>query len=90
MIHLVFSVYDDKALFYGPMFTAKTDQAALRLFSDACADPRGELGRHGSDFILYQLGTFDDSAGLMLSLPVPKFLSRAITYTGPQLVEKEA
>lgn len=88
MISPVFAVYDDKACFYGPMFCAKTEAAALRMFADACADPRSELGRHGSDFILYQLGTYDDSSGRLESLSVPKFLARALTYSTASLSEK--
>lgn len=60
MIHLTFSIYDFKALVYSPPFYAATVGLAIRIFRDAASDPNTQLYKHPTDFILYQIGEFDD------------------------------
>lgn len=63
MIVKVFSVYDSKALvFQAPFFMAATG-AAVRAFGDACNDPQLTLSKHPGDFVLYQIGEFNDETG---------------------------
>jgi len=85
VIQLVFSVLDDKACYFSSPFCAKNEQVAIRMFSDAAQDSRSEIGKHGSDFSLHALGTFDDSSGKMESFLVPKFLVRAISFINKEV-----
>lgn len=65
MIIRCYSVYDRKAQVFHAPYYAPTDGAAVRTFSDAVADPNSMLGRHPNDYVLYFVGTFDDSRALM-------------------------
>lgn len=64
----IFSVYDSKALCYGVPFFMPSTGAAVRAFSDLANDPQSTVHRHGSDFVLYQIGNFDDSKGVVKSI----------------------
>ena len=39
--------------------------AAIRAFSDAVNDPQTVLSRHPGDYVLYQVGEFNDSDGTL-------------------------
>lgn len=63
----VFSVYDGKiGAFMRPFFDAHTGNA-LRSFEEACKEPSSPFAKFSSDFVLYEIGVFDDESGLMTS-----------------------
>lgn len=62
-----YTLYDRKSLVYHNPFFALTDGAATRIVSDIVGDPNTSVGRHPNDYVLYRVGTYDDSLGLMLS-----------------------
>lgn len=63
---LVFSIYDSKVESYGPLFTAKTEVAAVRLLSDSLRQGSLPLiSAHPEDYSLVVVGDFDDETGLM-------------------------
>lgn len=66
MITNAYSLFDRKALMYSPPFFAPNDQVALRTVGDACRDPNHPIGQHPGDYVLFNLGSFDDSKGAML------------------------
>lgn len=72
MIKKVCAIYDTQAKFYSAPFFAPTIGDAVRSFSDAVNDKNmGMLSKHPEDFILYDLGTWDDTDGLFTaSVPV--------------------
>lgn len=47
-----------------PMFFA-TDGAAVRSVIEIGLDPNTMIGRHPSDFVLYCVGGFEDSTGML-------------------------
>jgi len=59
-----YSVYDNKALRYFPPYFASTDGEAVRNFADMANDSQTNIGRHPSDYVLYFVGSYDDSNGL--------------------------
>lgn len=63
MIHGVFSIFDSKVEDYGNPFFAPTKGAAIRTFSDACADKSTMFNKHPKDYTLFYLGEFDSSNG---------------------------
>lgn len=63
MITKIFSVYDSKALSYGVPFFMPSTGAAVRAFSDLVQDDRSTVNHHPGDFVLYQIGNFDDNNG---------------------------
>ena len=80
MFQIVVSVKDLAAQAYGRPVFVPTAGVAIRSFRDEVnrEAPDNEIFRHPSDYELYQLGTFDDSTGLIESLQSPKLLTRAV------------
>lgn len=65
MIINAYSVFDRKSLVYSPPFYSPTDGSATRAFSDAANDPQAPIGAHPVDYVLFQVGTYDDQKGLL-------------------------
>ncbi|AXH74646.1 MAG: nonstructural protein [Microviridae sp.] len=64
MILKAFSLYDTKTGIYGtPFFMAHIGQA-VRAIIDLAQDANTTIGRHPADYMLYQLGDFDDAVGM--------------------------
>ena len=80
MFQVVVSVKDLAAQAFGRPVFVPTAGVAVRSFRDEvnrdAAD--NDIYRHPSDYELYQLGTFDDSTGMIESIQPPKLLSRAV------------
>lgn len=74
MITKAFSIYDSKALHFGVPFFMSSVGGAVRAFSDLCNDPQTMISRHPGDYVLYELGSFDDAVGKMVSLSPHMFL----------------
>lgn len=68
MIMKVFSVYDSKGLAYGVPFFMVTVGSAVRAFSDLANDTQTMASRHPSDYVLYEIGSFDDNSGVFTSI----------------------
>ena len=64
MITKIFSVYDSKAQAYLPPFYNPAVGSAIRAFADAINDSQAPFAKHAGDYVLYQVGEFDDSTGL--------------------------
>lgn len=61
MISYVFSVLDVKAEFYMPTQTAPTMAMAVRMFLEAALDERSQINKYPDDFVLFELGKFNDA-----------------------------
>lgn len=70
MILNTYTIYDRKSLIYSPPFYAATDGAATRIFSDLVNDQNTSVGRHPTDYVLFQNGTFNDQNGQLLPFDV--------------------
>lgn len=67
MILKVFSIYDGKiGAFMRPFFDSYTGNA-LRSFEEACKEPSSPFAKFPQDFVMYEIGTFDDSKGVFVS-----------------------
>jgi hypothetical protein len=66
-----FAVYDTKAQCYAPPFFMASVGSAVRAFGDLANDRQSTINKHPEDYILYEIGTFDDNKGqLVAKLPV--------------------
>lgn len=65
MIQKVFTIYDTKAAVFTQPFFALTTAAGIRVCVDLVNDPNTMIGRHYADYVLYEVGTWDDQAGLL-------------------------
>lgn len=71
MLNLVFAVSDIKAGAFMAPFSAASAGLAVRMFQDAVANRDSVFHRHPDDFVLFQIGTFDDLTGeLVATSPV--------------------
>lgn len=64
MILFIYSMYDKKAEAYGRPFYAHSNGCALRMVMDGMRKNGDDLvTKYPDDFVLYQLGKFNDSDG---------------------------
>lgn len=59
----LFSVYDKAVGAYMPMFPARVRGEAMRMVEDAARDPQGQFAKHLLDYVLYEIGEFDEGTG---------------------------
>lgn len=76
MKHVTLSVYDEKAQFFSPPMCFKTVAEGTRVFLDECRNSNSVLSQHPEDFSLYEIGSFDDSNGEIISFVPNKFIAR--------------
>lgn len=63
----VYSVFDSRAVAYGPLVTDVSPVNVSRSFVEACRDPQSMLARYPEDYELQCLGTFDEATGLFVT-----------------------
>lgn len=76
----VFSVRDMKAEAFLQPFFSPTLGAALRAFDDACQKTDSPFYNHPSDFVLYEIGSYDDHDGRLEALPTVTMLGVASDF----------
>ncbi len=69
MKHKMFTVFDSAAGAYLPPFVLPAEAMAVRVFSDCVNSSDHQFGKHPSDYTLFELGVWDDSAGVVSLLP---------------------
>lgn len=80
MLKKIFTCFDQKAkLHTRPFFYAELGEA-LRNFSDVANDPQHEVGRHPSDYTLMEIGTFEESTGILTITNPPLSHGTAVQY----------
>ncbi len=61
MIQQIFSIYDSKIAAYLQPFFSPTKPAAIRAITDVLSDKSHQFSKHPEDYILFHLGSFNDS-----------------------------
>lgn len=59
-------------------FCVPTVGVAVRAFGDGCK--QGQMKDHPEDFILFELGVFDEETGKVDNLSSPRQIARALDY----------
>lgn len=80
MILVIYSVYDSKVGAYLQPFFMRSRGEASRAFTEAVADSNSPFCKHPDDFVLFELGTFDDSTGLFDMFSAPCSLGTALQF----------
>lgn len=57
----IFTVYDSKVAAYMAPFFMDTTGRAMRSFEDTANDPSSVINKHPHDFVLFEIGIFDDA-----------------------------
>jgi len=81
----IFSAQDAKlGIFLPPFFTPHLGQA-LRMWEDAVNSPDSMVAKHPSDFVLYEIGMFDDDTGIVEPVnPIHRIQSALEALKKPQ------
>lgn len=66
MILKIFTVLDKAVGAYLQPFFAQSKGEAIRSFSDAVNTPDHNFHKHASDFALYDIGEYDNKAGIVV------------------------
>lgn len=86
MLLKVFSVRDMKAEAFLQPFFSPTTGSAIRAFEDACNKQDSPFYIHPSDFVLYEIGSYDDSDGRLTSISPVKLVVCATDFVAQKLV----
>lgn len=86
MVSLAFSLFDVKAQMFNVPFFFPSAGQAFRACVDLAGDASTLVGRHPGDFVLYQVGSFDDSKGEFLP-QIPANLGSVESFLVPRVVE---
>lgn len=70
----IYSIYDLKTEMYHPPIYCHNGGHAMRVVGDMALGDGNVLGRHAEDYRLFDIGTFDDKDGSI------------VTYVNPKLV----
>lgn len=80
MMLLVFTVHDAAVEAYLKPFFARSPGEAIRSFIEASNNPKSEIFQHSKDYTLFQIGTYDDTKGLIEPLIPHRPLGKAIDF----------
>jgi len=80
MILKVFAVRDMKAQAFLQPFYSPSLGSALRAFGDAVGDVSCPFSKHPEDYVLYEIGAYDDNSGDLESLSPVKLLGCASDF----------
>jgi hypothetical protein len=82
----IYSIYDNKAQAFLPLFQVRADGEALRQFKELANNKQTNISKYPEDFALMEMGTFDDAHGKINALSAPKNLGLAsefVDHTAP-------
>ncbi len=83
MRHRVFSIFDQKAKAYLPPFFMPEQGQALRMFGDALQQDKHVFCAHPEDYVLFEIGMFDDRTAALESYVAPELLSTGLALLNP-------
>lgn len=76
----LYSVFDTKAAVFANPYTSTNDQTALRDFARAATDPSSNLCAFPGDYMLFNIGSYDDNTGVIEPLSPPVNLGSAAQF----------
>ncbi|AXL15412.1 nonstructural protein [Microviridae sp.] len=79
----IFSVRDQKAQAYLQPFFAPNAAVAIRYVQAAVDDEAHEFRRHAEDYVLFEVGGFDETDGTLDPLNPPNVLCKCIDLLPP-------
>ena len=80
MILKMFTIYDQKARAYLPLFFLPMAAQAQRTFADTVNSSDHQFGKHPEDYTLIEIGEFDDSSAAINPHPVPETIGTGIQF----------
>lgn len=71
MTQKLYAIYDNKASFFMTPWPARNEGIARREFASACANPESAMGKFPGDYVLYEIGEYNDNDGSVKSAVPP-------------------
>lgn len=68
----IYSIFDKKAMTYGPLMCFPQDVMAIRAIEMEISHHDSVMSSYPYDFVLVLLGTFDDELGTIIPFEVPQ------------------
>lgn len=81
----IFAVLDAAAGTFGNLIVVPHVGVAVRAFTDQVNNPDRDNNfyHHPQDFALYEVGSYDDTQGVITPLPLPKLITQATSVKHP-------
>ncbi len=76
----IFTVYDTKVEAYLQPFYMQSTGAALRAFEDSTNKQEHHFNQHPEDYVLFEIGEFNDATATISMYEAKKSLGTAIEY----------
>lgn len=77
---IVIAIYDSASNTYTNPYCFRARGEAIREIMTEVNNPKSKFHVNPQDYTLFELGEYDDSTGLMTSLPTPLSLGKAIEF----------
>ncbi len=84
-----FAIYDTKADAYLQPFFTNNKHTALRMFGDLVNDPNHQFAKHAGDYVLFQIGSYNDQTGTLEKLSANINLGLALEFQQPDALSLE-
>jgi len=75
----VYTIFDSKTAAYLQPFYLRSNGEAIRAFTEAVNDPKSTFYKYPEDFILFEIGTWDDNDCCISMLKAPVSLSTGLS-----------
>lgn len=79
MIAKAFALRDIKADAFGSPFFLPNENIAKRLLAEWAQDKRSEVGKYPNDFVMFEIGTFDNESGKLSPLVPPSMVCSVVS-----------
>lgn len=77
MITNIYSIRDDKAGTFGPLFQSRNHSLMARIVEQSCGGQNNVMGQYPDDFSVYHVGSFDDDVAELSPITINKLGSVA-------------
>lgn len=77
---LVYGIFDSKVNAYVDQFFQRTRGEALRSWTTIASDPKHPVSKHPHDYMLFELGEFDNLTGTFKNHQSPQQLGMASQF----------
>jgi hypothetical protein len=84
MIQNIYTIYDTAASAFNTPFYMHNDGMAFRAFADNVNDEGSIINKHPEQFILFKLGSYDDSEAMFDLSDKPHPLCKGIELVDPE------
>lgn len=83
MLMKIFAIYDSGVSTWQPPMFCPTRGHILRWWNEVCNESNSPFSKHPSDYVLFEIGSWDDDKCLFDLLLVPQKLGVAIEFVKP-------